>query len=300
MLFPTVLLLLHVPRRGRPSYHEPYAESRMYRYENLLTWYIGMKNLNTPEIPLCVNIFRLQTYRLTPDEVVLFDWLVVKQISFKYKEFHYSQARIEVETRIKRSRQEAILKRFQALRFLLVTVRVNEVTHGQVRYYKVDFELLTEEEVLKEIVYPDVQVLRSFVPYMRFHAEEQKKAHKTPDEREFDAYEVDWIYNWMNEMYEQRRIVYNESQQLYKRPGKLREAIQLPRGQIIDRMLARLVGRYGVETIYPVFVYYADDWLACEESSTNIMYHFLSYNGLDDVFTVFEYFLKQYNKAQEE
>lgn len=56
---------------------------------------MAKKALSAPEIPLCINVLRLLNYRLAPDELILFDWLTVKQISFKYKPFHYSQARVE-------------------------------------------------------------------------------------------------------------------------------------------------------------------------------------------------------------
>ena len=61
---------------------------------------MAKKALSAPEIPLCINVLRLLNYRLAPDELILFDWLTVKQISFKYKPFHYSQARVEEETRM--------------------------------------------------------------------------------------------------------------------------------------------------------------------------------------------------------
>ena len=78
---------------------------------------MAKKALSAPEIPLCINVLRLLNYRLAPDELILFDWLTVKQISFKYKPFHYSQARVEEETRIRRTRQEVIIKQFSALGF---------------------------------------------------------------------------------------------------------------------------------------------------------------------------------------
>lgn len=38
--------------------------------------------------PLCVNIQRLELYLLAPDEVIFFDWLVIKQsIVFQFKPF---------------------------------------------------------------------------------------------------------------------------------------------------------------------------------------------------------------------
>ena len=66
---------------------------------------MAKKALSAPEIPLCINVLRLLNYRLAPDELILFDWLTVKQISFKYKPFHYSQARVEEETRIRHKGQ---------------------------------------------------------------------------------------------------------------------------------------------------------------------------------------------------
>ena len=58
----------------------------------------GQESSLCSQIPLCINVLRLLNYRLAPDELILFDWLTVKQISFKYKPFHYSQARVEEET----------------------------------------------------------------------------------------------------------------------------------------------------------------------------------------------------------
>ena len=84
---------------------------------------MAKKALSAPEIPLCINVLRLLNYRLAPDELILFDWLTVKQISFKYKPFHYSQARVEEETRIRRTRQEVIIKQFPALGFLKTDIR---------------------------------------------------------------------------------------------------------------------------------------------------------------------------------
>ena len=113
---------------------------------------MAKKALSAPEIPLCINVLRLLNYRLAPDELILFDWLTVKQISFKYKPFHYSQARVEEETRIRRTRQEVIIKQFSALGFLKTDIKVNSVTRGRVRYYSVDFSVLADVDVLVEII----------------------------------------------------------------------------------------------------------------------------------------------------
>ena len=55
---------------------------------------MAKKALSAPEIPLCINVLRLLNYRLAPDELILFDWLTVKQISFKYNPHPYISFRI--------------------------------------------------------------------------------------------------------------------------------------------------------------------------------------------------------------
>ena len=55
--------------------------------------------LSKIEAPMCINVVRLRDYLLAPDEVVLFDWLLVKQAYvFHFKPFYYSQRRVESET----------------------------------------------------------------------------------------------------------------------------------------------------------------------------------------------------------
>ena len=137
---------------------------------------MAKKALSAPEIPLCINVLRLLNYRLAPDELILFDWLTVKQISFKYKPFHYSQARVEEETRIRRTRQEVIIKQFSALGFLKTDIKVNSVTRGRVRYYSVDFSVLADVDVLVEIIMPQTTLFRDFILYFAYHATMQKKS----------------------------------------------------------------------------------------------------------------------------
>ena len=49
--------------------------------------------LSKIEAPMCINVVRLRDYLLAPDEVVLFDWLLVKQAYvFHFKPFYYFAA----------------------------------------------------------------------------------------------------------------------------------------------------------------------------------------------------------------
>ncbi len=133
------------------------------------------KNTNAPEIPLCVNILRLQHYLLQPDEVVFFDWLVVKTIAFGYKEFHYSQMRIEAETRIRRTRQDKIIAGFVEYGFLTAEVKEHAMARGRVKHFHVNFSLLASPQVLQGIIQPGTMLYHHFLVFTQYHAVEQQK-----------------------------------------------------------------------------------------------------------------------------
>lgn len=96
----------------------------------------------------------------------MFDWFVVKQVSFKFNEFHYSQARIEEETRIKRTRQNVIINKFKEMGFLFSQVRENKETRGRVSYFKVNFDVLADKDVLNGIISEKNSIFKSFMQYI--------------------------------------------------------------------------------------------------------------------------------------
>ena len=138
-----------------------------------------MKALETdeaPACPLCTNVLRVHDYLLSPDELIIFDSLVVKAISFHYKRFFYSQKRIEKETRVKRTRYEAIIKKFEEMGFLQTYVDKMPNSEGQIRYFYVNFQKLTEEEVLTKLVREKSTLFGAMRAYMEYHADEEFKA----------------------------------------------------------------------------------------------------------------------------
>ena len=110
-----------------------------------------MKNYEKPENPFATNIMRLQSYLVMPDEAVMFDMLLVKAVSFEYREYYYSQLKIEEETRIKRTRQDKIISYFAELGIIHSEVKKNS-TGGKVRYFSVNFNALSNEKILCEII----------------------------------------------------------------------------------------------------------------------------------------------------
>ena len=245
-----------------------------------------------PEIPLCTNIIRLQSYLLSPDEVVLFDWFVVKQISFKYKDFHYSQARIEEETRIKRTRQDVIIKHFCKMGFLTTEVKKNPATSGKVRYFSVHFSVLAHPNMLCLIINNSKPQFKDFMEYMAYHAGIMSKSKQESQPKKVsEIITVDQIHQMFEEIYERRRILYNNGELTGEMPDLLKSATQLSRSKNIDKRIAELAKRYRKDVIGLSFTAYTDQVLRGKEEPRNFLSLFLTYSTKHDTFDVFDYHL---------
>lgn len=88
--------------------------------------------------PMAVNILKLQRYNFkffSLEEVILFEYLVIKGSLFKYKPFYHSSATIAQETGIKRNRLETIIKRFIHLKLISIEKKgMPKVKHWLVNY----------------------------------------------------------------------------------------------------------------------------------------------------------------------
>ena len=250
----------------------------------------------TPEIPLCINVLRMLSYRLAPDELIFFDWLIVKQIAFNYKPFHYSQARIEAETRIRRSRQEVIIEKFIISCIITTEVKVNVATRGRVRYFTVHFGCLADPDVLMDFIRPGTTLFRDFLLYMDYHAKMQKqsKADVLKPADKIDHETAARIYKLLNETFEDRRVFYNKGGLTKKAPERLKSAIQLQCNKPIERKLARLAGCYNDETIQNSFIAYIDDIFKGGKKPDNLMYYFLSFDEMADSFGVVDHYMNDY------
>lgn len=89
--------------------------------------------------PTCVNILKLQRYNFkffSLEEVVFFEYLVVKAKAFGFGQFYHSTETISGETGIKRTKLDSIIGKFGQLGILQVEVK----GFPKVKHFKVDFE----------------------------------------------------------------------------------------------------------------------------------------------------------------
>lgn len=274
-----------------------YSWQQRVSLSNTSLLYTMSKKVNAPEMPLCTNILRLQSYLLSPDEVVLFDWFIVKQISFRYKDFHYSQSRIEEETRIKRSRQDAIMKQFCSLGFLKPEVRVNKVTRGKVKYFNVDFNVLSNANILSQVIDQNQPLFKDYLFFLEYHANRQYQDDETEKENATDKRAVDRIYKLFNTVYEERRVMYNTGKLTEEKPTRIKSPTELPRNKAINKKISHLSKLYNNNTIKGAFTAYIDSVFKEHEFPYKPLDHFLSYNDSKEGFGVVEYYINRFTIA---
>jgi hypothetical protein len=96
-------------------------------------------NLQADKNPTSVNILKLQRYNFkffSLEEVVFFEYLIVKAKAFGFGQFYHSTETISSQTGIKRTKLDTIIGKFDKLGILRVEVK----GFPKVKWFHVDFE----------------------------------------------------------------------------------------------------------------------------------------------------------------
>lgn len=258
------------------------------------------KEIITKRIPLCVNIQRLAAYLLADYEVILFDWLTIKQsLHFGFKPFYCSLHRLEKETRLKRRRLEKAIKRFCAMDILQVTTGRKEHGSGKVTYYRMNFRGVVKR--LNEIVDQDSEIAKDFNIYFKALANLQDRAEKGKESKreKSDREHAEELYDDLNHVYWNRIDMYNGGELTEKVPKTKKSKTQLTKDRDVIEKLQSLSGRYNDFTIHNSFTALCDAYLIEDDSSANVdnlIKYFLSYKPEKDKFGVFDKYLAIFQK----
>lgn len=96
------------------------------------------------KIPFALNVLKFQRYNFnyfSCEEVVFFEYILVKSIAFKQNSFFHSSETIFQETGIKKHSLNSIIKRFEQLGYLTVEVK----GMPRVKYFIVNFVKIYED-----------------------------------------------------------------------------------------------------------------------------------------------------------
>jgi len=257
-----------------------------------------MKMIDEPDMPLAINFIRLKSYLLSPDEAVLFDMMIIKASSFEYKPFYYSQRRIEDEIRIKRRRQDKIISYFEDLGIIHSEVKEN-ATGGKVRYFSVNFNALSNEKILSEIIDRNSDLFNKVHQYIKYHSAQQKKSlKKKSEETEIYKETVNDLYIMLNQTYKRRCEMFNEKKQKKGETDGFKSIVKMPRNKTLEKRLFALSELYDSGSIENSFIAFVD-WLLreadVEEKPSNIMNYFLTHDFDNNEWAVFEKFLNKFS-----
>jgi hypothetical protein len=231
--------------------------------------------------PLAINILKLQEYNFSEtklDEVVFFEWLVIKRISFGTDTFFYQQRRITEELGIKRTRLETLRKLFINIGLVVEYGNVfNTAT------YTVSLQFI--ETFIKYAVKKEYQKTKTLnIDKLHFNT---KKPISIKDRKK-----IKFLLDDLNEVYNSRREIYNDKNidQEYTYTG-------LPINEKSYKQLNELSKVYSDEIIRNSFVSYCDEVITYKDRvvKANMTNHFSSYDFTTERFEVFERHLHNYN-----
>lgn len=252
--------------------------------------------LSKIEAPMCINVVRLRDYLLAPDEVVLFDWLLVKQAYvFHFKPFYYSQRRVESETRIARRRFETMVRQFKDQGWLWSEVRQKGPEQGPVRHYAVDYRRL--RECLDQIVRYDSSTYEAYKTYLE---QVEPMAVAAQQKNEGSAFrdaaaEVQALEEQMQKVYQDCVERYNGGAFTEKIPSRRKLHTQIPFCHAHRVLMQRLLLSYNQYSILAAFTHYCKGVLLEHYQPNNIVGYFLTCNQVTGDFPVVAECLNAFN-----
>ena len=98
-------------------------------------------NIKADKNPMSINILKLQRYNFNffkLDEVVFFEYIVVKAQAFGFGQFYHSTATIEKETGLKRHKLDSIIAKFKKLGILNIELK----GFPTVKHFTVNFTII--------------------------------------------------------------------------------------------------------------------------------------------------------------
>ena len=232
------------------------------------------------------NILRVaKDYRLSLEERMMFDWLVVKQEDFGLeKPFRHSIPQVQKATGIARHSQEKAIRHFESLGFL--TIGTDYFQSNPFRTYYVNFSILGKPDVLGEIIEAGTETYKEFSEWIHELATAQEKQEKPlskykqkqiEKEAKMEKENTERMYRELCDKWNRRIDMFNNGELTGELPKRTKLHDQLPLGSNGKKLLTKLNSIYDAETICNAFVVFADECLKERIKPKNIFLYFLSY-----------------------
>lgn len=232
--------------------------------------------------PLAVNFKKLRKYnfqRAGIDEILFFEWLIVKQKSFgDQNEFFYQTNRVIKEIGIKRSRLETIKSKFLDYGLIIENKGPLNTTH-----YLVTIDFIGN--YVQDHILPEYQeVYLGQVRTINFKGRGNLS--------EIDVEETLILINDLNSIYNDERRMFN------KINGEAQSLdIKLDYNDKTIYQCNLLRERYDEQTIFRVFEIFVEFLLEEKDSTTHLLNNFSSYDNHLNGFPVFSRYNRIYSQS---
>lgn len=229
--------------------------------------------------PLSVNFKTLQQYDLKKtgiDEILFFEWLIVKKLSFGSDEFFYQNNRIFNEIPIKRHR--------------LDKVKVKFICYGMEKETK-GFSNTTNYLITDEFIENFVKI--HLLPEFRKNTLKELLSLDFKYEIKVSKAEIKRII----EIIDHLEMIYNDRRERYidKNTARTLSKTGLSHNNKTYQQFKLLTNRYELKTIENSFVCFVDDLINRHDYTSHVLNNFSSYNRAYDSFPVFEARLNKFN-----
>lgn len=247
------------------------------------------------------HILTRRSYKLTSDEVVLFEYFCITQEHFLHEgitDFYSSGRYIETWFKIKRSRQEAIIKLLSELGILSVETRANKERCTRTKYFRIDFSKLSKPATLAKIINSDTDYFNDALAHFKELASVQKGLSKPKKKTAKSTVNVDVIFGKLQDTFGERVEMYNDGKLTSEKPKRAKAASFLPRNKQIETMLSQVTDSYSDRAINSAFMVYIDDILCGRvKAPRKTLENFLSYNTEKGCYPVIDFNLEKFNKS---
>lgn len=246
-------------------------------------------------------ILSRRSYKLSSDEVVLFEYFCITQEYFMRdgaEDFYSSMEWIGKEFNIKRSRQEAIIKLLSEIDVLSVETRPNKDRSTRSKYFRIDFSQLSKPATLAKIINSDTDYFNEALAHFKELASVQKSLSKPKKKTAKKTANVDVIFGKLQGTLRERVGMYNDGKLTEEKPKRSKVASFLPRNKQVETMLSQVIGLYSDMAINSAFMVYIDDILCGRvPAPRKTLENFLSYNVEKGCYPVLDFNLEKFNKS---
>lgn len=241
-----------------------------------------------------------RSYKLSSDEVVLFEYFCITQEYFMRdgaEDFYSSMEWIGKEFNIGRRRQEAIIKLLSEIEVLSVETRPNKDRATRSKYFRIDFSQLSKPATLAKIINSDTDYFNDALAHFKELASVQKGLSKPKKKTAKSTVNVDIIFGKLQDTFGERVEMYNDGKLTSEKPKRAKAASFLPRNKQIETMLSQVTDSYSDRAINSAFMVYIDDILCGRvKAPRKTLENFLSYNVEKGCYPVIDFNLEKFNK----